>query len=175
MRQFSRRLPLFLFFILSISACGGIQLIDIPKSIATLNLSEEQREMVYPKFALIRDIVEDYNFEKGELVADYHRYRSNVSTTRLSRYEGGGPNREIYRERNTLRTEIRNFVRQRKEFIKEISKLVEEIRGNLSSEQLVAFEKIKLPELEFPEMLRRRPYDEFLFIPGSRMGRPDDF
>ena len=94
----------------------------------------------------------------------------------MSRYEGGGPNRGIRREWNELRGEARSFIRQRQEFIKEIAELVEEIKANLSPEQLVTFEaEIKLPELELPEMLKRRRYDEFLFIPGSRMGTRDDF
>ena len=176
MRKFSLRFILFSLIIVPLSACGSTKLIDIPKSTAVLSLSEKQREITHPKMEVIRDLVEDYKFEKSELSAAYHRYQSNSRLSRVSRYEGGGPNRGIRREWNELRGEVRSFIRQRQEFIKEIAELVEEIKANLSPEQLVTFEaEIKLPELELPEMLKRRRYDEFLFIPGSRMGTRDDF
>jgi hypothetical protein len=165
-----------LFCILCFSACGGgVQLIDIPKSTATLNLSKEQREKVTSQISLIRDIAEDYKFEKNELMADYHRYRSNARMTQVSRYEGLGRNRTIYRARNALRTKFRNFITQREQFIKEITEIVEEIRGTLTPEQLAAFEKIKLPALELPDILKRRPNEEFRYVPGTRFGRWDDF
>lgn len=165
-----------LLCLLCLSACGGVQLIDIPKSTAALNLSEGQREKITPQIALIRDIAEDYKFEKNELMADYHRYRSNMRTTRLNRYEGVGvSNRTIYLARSALRTKFRNFITQRQRFIKEITEIVEEIRGTLTAEQLAAFEEIKLPTLELPNMLKRRPNEEFLYVPGTRFGRWDDF
>ena len=164
-----------LFCILCLSACGGIQLIDIPKSTTALNLSEGQREKVTSQIALIRDIAEDYKFEKNELMADYHRYRSNARMTQVSRYEGLGRNRTIYRARNALRTKFRNFITQREQFIKEITEIVEEIRGTLTPEQLAAFEEIKLPALELPDILKRRPNEEFRYVPGTRFGRWDDF
>ena len=165
-----------LLCLLWLSACGGVQLIDIPKSTAALNLSEEQRAKITPQIALIRDIAEDYKFEKNELMADYHRYRSNTRMARLSRYEGGGvSNRTIYLARSALRTKCGNFITQRQRFIKEITEIVEEIRGTLTPEQLAVFEEIKLPTLELPDMLKRRPNEEFLYVPGTRFGRWDDF
>ncbi len=154
---------------------GGIKLIDFPKSSVALNLTKEQQEVIKPQIALLQDIVEDYKFEKNELEADYLRYRSNASLSRASRYEGGGLSREIRRERNEMRTKLRGFVTQRREYAKELSGLISEIRANLTPAQLVLFEEIKLPELELPKMLKRRPYDEFGLIPGTRRGRPGDF
>ena len=174
MKQFSSQLFL-LILILLLAACGGVKLIDIPKSTATLELSEEQEPVIHSKISLIRDIVEDYEFERKELQGAYHRYQSDARLTRLSRYEGGGRNSEFTRNRSTLRTKIRSFVRQRNEYAKEITDLIDEIKVHITTEQLVVFEDIKLPTLELPDMLKRRPYREFEMIPGTRWGWPDDF
>ena len=172
------RYALFLLgYVLTLSACGGVKLIEVHKSAAALNLSPNQREIVKPKIEFISDIVEDYNFEKHELELAYQRYRSEASLPRLRRYEGGGRRtmRQVYREQNVLRTKIRAFARQRQEYIKEIKNLIREIRATLSPRQLVAFEELELPKLKLPNVLRRSRYNDFLFIPGTRLGSPRDF
>ena len=55
--------------------CGVTQLIDIQKSSSALDLSVEQQEKIHPKLKLIRDIVEDYEFEKREFDAEMREYR----------------------------------------------------------------------------------------------------
>ncbi|MDE0301063.1 MAG: hypothetical protein OXN17_20730 [Candidatus Poribacteria bacterium] len=166
-----------LSYVLTLAACGGVKLIEVQKSAAALNLSPGQREIVEPKIEFISDIVEDYNFEKHELELSYQRYRSEASLPRLSRYEGGGRRtmRQVYREQNALRTMIRAFARQRQEYIKEITNLIQEIRATLTPRQLVTFEEIELPKLKLPNVLRRSRYNDFLFIPGSRMGSHRNF
>ena len=168
---------LLLSFMMLLMACGGVKLIDIPKSTSTLNLSAEQREIIEPKISCIDDIVEDYNFEKSVLKVAYQRYRSKASLPRLSRYEGGRrtTTSQIFREQGELRKEFRSLVRQRQEYAKEIMILVEEIRAHLSPEQLGLFTEIELPKLELLEILRHRSYDDFMFVPGTRMASPDDF
>ncbi len=174
MRQFSIQ-SLILISALWLSACGGIQLVDIPKSSAALNLSKAQQATVEPKIALIHDIVEDYEFEKHELEADYLRYRNHVNLTRLGRYEGRRSGDSVIREQNELRTKARNFAIQRKAYAKEIAGLTDEIKANLSDEQLAVFEGLKQPELELPDLFKKPAYNEFAHIPGTRGARPDDF
>jgi len=158
-------------------ACGGVKLIDIPKSANTLKLSAKQRKIIEPKITFIDDVVEDYKFDKSELKIAYQRYRSNASLPRLSRYEGGGrrTTRQIFRKRGELRMKLRGFVKQRQDYAKEIAILVEEIRTHLTPEQRGLFAEIELPTLELPEILKHRSYDDFRFVPGTRMARPDDF
>ena len=160
-----------------LSACGGgIKLIDFPKSSAALNLSKAQQAAIEPKIALLRNIVEDYEFERDEVKAEYHRYQSRASLPPVSRNEGGRLGRGVRRERHELRTKLRSFAMQRRVYAKEISGLIGEIKANLTSDQRVVFQDIKLPELKLPDILRRRSYDEFGRIPGMRVrGRPDDF
>ena len=172
------RCALFLLsYVLTLAACGGVKLIDVQKSAAVLNLSPEQREIVEPKIEFITDIVEDYNFERDELELAYQRYRSEANLPPLSRYEGGGrqTRRQIYREQNELRTKIRDFAQQRQQYIKEISNLIQEIRATLTPRQLTTLDEIEFPKLKLPNILRRSHYNDFLFIPGTRMGSPRDF
>ena len=172
------RYALFLLsYALMFAACGGVKLIEVQESTAALKLSPEQREIIEPKIEFIDDIVEDYKFEKDELEAAYQRYRSKASLPRLSRYEGGGRRtmRRGLREQNQLRTKIRDFVRQRQEYIKEITNLVQEIRATLTPQQLVILEEIELPKLKPPNILRRSHNNDFMFIPGTRMTSPRDF
>ena len=83
--------------------------------------------------------------------------------------------RQIYREQNELRTKIRDFAQQRQQYIKEISNLIQEIRATLTPRQLTTLEEIEFPKLKLPNILRRSHYNDFLFIPGTRMGSPRDF
>ena len=60
------RLLLILSLCALLQACGGLKLIDVSKSSAALQLTTAQQETVHPKLKLIRDIVEDYDFEKSQ-------------------------------------------------------------------------------------------------------------
>lgn len=155
------RLTLLIFSLLLPGCGGGVKLIDLPDSSIALNLSAEQRQIIEPTIALISDIVEDYEFEKDEVEAEYRRYYSRASLPRMSRYEGGRIDRGIRLEWHELRTKLRSFIAQRRQYAKEISGLVHTIKADLTPEQRLAFEDIKLPELRLPEVIRRRSYDDF--------------
>ena len=151
---------------------GGIKLIDLPQSSDALSLSTAQRVTIEPKIALIRDIVEDYEFEKGEVEAEYRLYQSRANLPPMSRNEGGRIDRGVRLEWHELGIKLRNFAVQRRQYAKEISGLIGKIKTDLTPEQRLAFEDIKLPELRLPEMLRRRPYDDI----GTRLrGMPYRF
>jgi hypothetical protein len=166
------RFTLLVLSLLLLGCGGGIKLIDLPDSSIALNLSKEQRESIEPKIALIRDIVEDYEFERDEVEAAYRRYYGRASLPRMSRYEGGRSNRGVRLEWHELRIKLRSFAAQRREYAKEISGIIGEIKVDLTPDQRVVFENIELPKLRLPEVLRRRSYDEF----GMRMrGIPYSF
>ena len=166
------RLQLFIFSLLLLGCGGGVKLINLPDTTAALKLSEEQRERIEPKIVLIQDIVEDYEFERDEVEAEYRRYYSRANLPPMSRYEGGRLNRGVRYEWHQLRMKLRSFVAQRREYAKEISGLIHDIQADLTPNQQVAFKEIELPQLRLPEVLRRRTYDEF----GMRMrGVPFQF
>ena len=56
--------------------CGVIKLTDIPNSISALQLTDAQKQTIQPKLKLIRDIVDDYDFEKKQLEGDLREYRA---------------------------------------------------------------------------------------------------
>ena len=155
------QLTLLIFSLLVLGCGGGVKLINLPDSSVALNLSKEQRENIEPKIVLIRDIVEDYEFERDEVEAEYRSYYARASLPRMSRYEGGRVDRGVRLEWHELRIKLRSFAAQRRQYAKEISGLIREIHADLTPDQRVAFEDIKLPELRLPEVLRRRHYDEF--------------
>ena len=165
------RVALFMLSLLVLGCGGGVKLINLPDSSNALNLSKEQRERIEPKVVLIRDIIEDYEFEKDEVEAEYRLYYTRASLPPLSRYEGGR-GRRVRLEWHELRIKLRSFAAQRRQYAKEISGLIREIHADLTPDQRVAFEDIKLPELRLPEMLRRRAHDDL----GMRMrGVPFQF
>ncbi len=158
--------------LLLLSCGGGVKLINFPQSSIALNLSKEQQESVEPKIALIRDIIEDYEFERDEVEAQYRSYYSRASLPRMSRYETGRIDRGARLEWHELRMKLRSFVAQRRQYAKEISGLINEIKTDLTPDQRVAFGNIELPELRLPEVLRRRSHDDF----GMRLrGMPFNF
>ena len=159
--QHVSRVALFILSLLVLGCGGGVKLINLPDSSNALNLSKEQQERIEPKIVHIRDIVEDYEFERDEVEAAYRSYYGRASLPRLSRYEGGRRERGIRSEWHELRIKLRSFAAQRRQYAKEISGLIREIHADLTPDQRVAFEDIKLPELRLPEVLRRRHYDEF--------------
>ena len=152
---------LLMLSLLVLGCGGGVKLISLPDSSNALNLSKEQREGIEPKIVHIRDIVEDYEFERDEVEAAYRSYYTRANLPRMSRYEGGRMDRGIRSEWHELRIKLRSFAAQRRQYAKEISGLIREIHADLTPDQRVAFEDIKLPELRLPEVLRKRHYDEF--------------
>jgi hypothetical protein len=165
------QVELFVLSLLILGCGGGIKLTNLPQSSIALNLSKEQQEGIEPKIVLIRDIIEDYEFEKDEVEAEYRLYYTRASLPPMSRYEGGR-GRRVRLEWHELRMKLRSFVAQRRQYAKEISGLLREIKADLTPDQRVAFEDIELPELRLPEVLRRRTYDDF----GMRMrGVPFEF
>ena len=165
------QVELFVLSLLILGCGGGVKLINLPDSSIALNLSKEQQESIEPKIVLIRDIIEDYEFEKDEVEAEYRLYYTRASLPPMSRYEGGR-GRRVRLQWHELRMKLRSFVAQRRQYAKEISGLIREIKADLTSGQRVAFEDIELPELRLPEVLRRRTYDDF----GMRMrGVPFEF
>ena len=158
--RFIRFAPLVLSLLI-LGCGGGVKLINLPDTSAALNLSKAQRENIEPKIALIRDIIEDYEFEKDEVEAEYRSYYTRANLPRMSRYESGRLDRGVRLEWHELRMKLRSFIAQRRQYAKEISGLVNEIRTDLTPDQRVAFEDIKLPELRLPEVLRRRSHDEY--------------
>ena len=155
------RLVLFIFILLLLGCGGGVKLINLPATSAALSLSKAQQERIAPRIALIRDIIEDYEFEKDEVEAEYRSYYARASLPRMSRYETGRIDRGARLEWHELRMKLRSFVAQRRQYVKEISIIIHEIRADLTPDQRVAFEDIKLPELRLPEVLRRRTHDDF--------------
>ena len=165
------QVELFVLSLLILGCGGGIKLTNLPQSSIALNLSKEQQASIEPKIVLIRDIIEDYEFEKDEVEAEYRLYYTRASLPPMSRYEGGR-GRRVRLEWHELRMKLRSFVAQRRQYAKEISGLIREIKADLTPDQRVAFEDIELPELRLPEVLRRRTYDDF----GMRMrGVPFEF
>ena len=165
------QVALFILSLLILGCGGGIKLTNLPQSSIALNLSQKQQASIEPKIVLIRDIIEDYEFERDEVEAEYRLYYTRASLPPMSRYEGGR-GRRVRLEWHELRMKLRSFVAQRRQYAKEISGLLREIKADLTPDQRVAFEDIELPELRLPEVLRRRTYDDF----GMRMrGVPFEF
>ena len=153
-----------------LAGCGTIKLIDIPKSSSALQLTNKQQQTIQPKLKLIRDIVDDYNFEKQQLEGDLREYRAVESDRQLYRYDGGLSTAQRQRSLTQIRTKVRKFLSQRNIFLKEIDKLLQEIHAELTDEQRVAFNELKMPELEIPRSLRRDPHADLRRIPRHLMG-----
>ena len=150
--------------------CGGIKLIDIPKSTAALQLTAAQQQEIHPKLKHVRDIVADYNFEKKQLADDYQVYRATVPRQRFSGLEGQLRNTQRRRSWHDMRTKIRKFLTQRRIFMREIEKLMKEVTAVLTPEQRVALTKLKLPELKLPRMLKQQPQVDLRTLPEYSLG-----
>lgn len=166
----NRRMFLIPLFCCFLQACGAPKLIDIPKSSAVLQLTNTQQEAIHPKLKLISDIVEDYNFEKKQLEADYQVFRAGLTQRRFSQYESGFMDSRSRRELNAFRDEARKFLRQRQILIDEINKLISEIVAELTEPQRVKLVALKPPELEVPLMLQRDLYNDLGYIPNHPLG-----
>ena len=162
-----KKIPILIISIGIISACGGVKLIDIPNSTSALNLSPEQQEPITTKISVIRDIVEDYEFDKDEIESHYHGYRSEARMDQLSRYQGEQRMyRQSVRARNTLRAKIREFIMQRNAYLKEIAGLLKEIKAALTPEQNRRLNELKIPDLRLPSMIKPNHYRGLDVMPG---------
>ena len=150
--------------------CSTIKLIDIPKSSSALGLTAEQKRTIQPKLKLIRDIVDDYDFEKKQLEGDLREYRAIENDRQLYRYDGGLSTAQRQRNLNQIRTKVRKFLSQRSTFLKEIEKLLREINSELTPGQRVTFNELKMPELEIPRALQRDPHADLRRIPRHLIG-----
>ncbi len=158
-----------------LQACGGLKLIDVSKSSEALQLTPTQQQTIHPKLKLIRDIVEDYDFEKKQLEVDYQVYRAGITQRAYSRYEDGFRDTRSRRELYAFREEARKFIRQRNIFLDEIKEIIEEIAAELTPDQRVKLADLKLPKLEVPMMLQRDPYNELRYIQNHPLGGVDIF
>ncbi len=172
-----RNVKMFLMLLLCgpLQACGGAKLLDVSKSTAALQLTPVQQQTIHPKLKLIRDIVDDYDFEKKQLEADYQVFRAGLTHRYYDRYESGFTDMRTRRELNAFRDEARKFLKHREIFMKEINKLIEEIAVELTDTQQVKFADLKLPKLEVPLMLQRDPSNDLRYIPNHPLGGINTF
>ena len=153
-----------------LQACGGLKLVDVSKSSAALQLTTTQQKTIHPKLNLIRDIVEDYEFEKKQLEADYQIFRAGITQRQYGQYEDRFADTGTRRELIRFREEARKFLRQRDIYLDEIKEIIQEISAELTTKQRVTFVELKLPKLEVPLMLQSDPYRELRYIPGHPLG-----
>lgn len=141
---------ILLVFALFISACAT-KLIDIEKSVPGLNLSKEQMEVVEPKMIAIRDMVEMYNEDKEQLEEEL----SGMMGSGMGGDKSEGGDRSRGRGRrgggSGFREKFEALRKKREAYLSAINIHVTEIKAVLNEEQLIAFEKMKMPELEMPE------------------------
>ena len=165
-------LKFFTIFILCcfLVGCGAIKLIDIPKSSSELQLTSEQKKIIQPKLEHIRDIVDDYDFEKNQMESDLREYRALANDRNLYRYDGGLSITQRQRSLTQIRTKVRKFMSQRAILLKEIEKLLREINAELTTDQRVVFAELKMPELEIPRLLQRDPHADLRNIPSHLIG-----
>lgn len=164
-----RFFPLYITCCIMIG-CGSIKLIDISKSSSELQLTSKQKKVIHPKLQHIRDIVDDYDFEKKQMESDLRQYRTLANDRNLYRYDGGLSTTQRRRNYTQIRTKVRKFLSQRRILLKEIEKLLREINGELTDKQRVVFAELKMPELEIPRSLRRDPHADLRRIPPHLIG-----
>lgn len=167
-----RNIGMFLILCLCglLQACGGLKLIDVSKSTAALQLTTAQQETIHPKLKLIRDLVDDYEFEKKQLEADYQVFRAGLTDRHYDQYERGFTDMRARRELDAFRDDARKFLKQREIYKNEIKKLVEEITIELTDAQRVKLAELKPPKLDVPLMLQRDPYNDLRYIPNHPLG-----
>jgi len=122
--------------ILLMSGCAA-KLIDLDKSLPKLKLAEEQEEVVRPKMEAIKGIVEEYNAEKEQI-------EEELSDMRGGMMGGGGG--------SGFREKLQEFRNKRETYLSAINVHIEDIKAVLDEDQLAAFERMKMPELEMPDM-----------------------
>lgn len=159
-----------LILISLIVGCGKVRLTQIPKSTDALQLSDKQMDIIHPKLKLIQDVLDDYDFEKRQIESDLREYRIMSQDRQLYRYDGGLSTAQRQRRLSNVRVKVRKFLIHRNVLLKEIGKLLQEITIELSAEQRVVFNKLKMPELEIPRSFRRDPTADFRYIPSNPLG-----
>ena len=159
-----------LFLCCFLQACGGLKLVDISKSSAALQLTTAQQQEIHPKLKLIRDIVDDYDFEKKQLEVDYQIFRAGMTQRYYDRYESGFMDTRSRRELNEFRDDARKFLKQREIYLDEIKEIVEEIAAELTPQQRLKLAEMRLPKLDVPVMLQRDPYNDLRYIPSHPLG-----
>lgn len=160
----SKYIPLFALSFCFLG-CGVIKLIDIQRSTYELQLTGNQRQKIEPKLKLIRDIVDDYDFEKKQLEGNLREYLTLANDRGLYRYDGGLSKQQRRRGLTEISTKVRKFITQRNILVNEIEKLLREIHKELTEEQRVTFTKLKMPELEIPRSLKPDPHADLRHIP----------
>ena len=158
-----------------LQACGGLKLIDVPKSAAALQLTTAQQQTVQPKLKLIRDIVEDYDFEKKQLEADYQVFRAGITQRQYGQYEDRFTDTRTRRDLYEFREEARKFLKQRAIYLDEIKEIIQEISAELTADQRLKLADMQLPKLEVPLMLQRDPYSELRYIRNHPLGGANVF
>ncbi len=153
-----------------LQACGGLKLVDISKSSAALQLTTAQQQTIHPKLKLIRDIIDDYDFEKKQLEVDYQVFRSGITQRQYGQYESGFRDTRSRRELNAFRDEARKFLKQRAIYLDEIEEIVGEIAAELTPEQRLKLADMKMPKLDVPMMLQRDPYNDLRYLPNHPLG-----
>ena len=169
------RVLLILVLCSLLQACGGLKLIDVSKSSAALQLTAAQQQTIHPRLKLIRDIVEDYDFEKKQLEADYQVFRAGITQRQSGRYEAGFTDTRTRRDLYEFREEARKFLRQRAIYLEEIKEIIQEVSAELTPDQRLKLADMKLPKLEVPLMLQRDPYSELRYIPNHPLGGANIF
>lgn len=139
--------------ILLMSGCAA-KLIDLEKSMPKLNLTEGQREVVEPKMEAIKEMVDEYNAEKEQIEEELSDMRGGMMGGDKGGMGGGG--REAGGGGGSgFREKLQEFRNKRETYLSAINVHIEDIKAVLDEEQLAAFEKMKMPELEMPEMRQR--------------------
>ena len=169
------RLLLILPLCALLQACGGLKLIDVSKSSAALQLTTAQQQIVQPKLNLIRDIVEDYDFEKKQLESDYQVFRAGITQRQYGQYEDRFTDTRTRRDLYEFREEARKFLKQRDIYLNEIKDLIEEVVAELTPDQRVKLAELRLPKLDVPLMLQRDPYNDLRYIPNHPLGGINTF
>ncbi|RKU27382.1 hypothetical protein C6497_11585 [Candidatus Poribacteria bacterium] len=164
-----QNIPIILFILLTIG-CGKVRLTQISKSTEALQLTEKQKNIIHPKLKLIQDVLDDYDFEKRQIESDLREYRTMTQDRQLYRYDGGLSTAQRQRRLSNVRIKVRKFLTHRNVLLKEIGKLLQEITNELTDEQRIVFNELKLPELEIPRSLRRDPTADFRYIPSNPLG-----
>ncbi|MCG9127251.1 hypothetical protein JT359_06565 [Candidatus Poribacteria bacterium] len=159
-----------LLFIFLIIGCGNVRLTQIDKSSDVLHLSDQQKEIIHPKLKLIQDVIDDYDFEKRQIESDLREYRVMTQDRQLYRYDGGLSTAQRQRRLTNVRLKVRKFLTHRNVLLKEIGKLLKEITIELSEDQRIEFNKLRMPELDIPRSLRRDPTADFRYIPSNPLG-----
>ena len=136
-----------LLTVLFISACAT-KVIDVDKSMPKLELSEEQAEVVEPKMASIKELVDTYNMQKEALEEEFGGMMVGGKGGMGGGREPGGENRD----RGGLREKFQEFRKKREMYLSAINQHIADIKAVLNEEQLATFEKMKQPKLEMPEM-----------------------